>query len=263
MPLLIGGATTSRQHTAVKIAPDYSQAVVHVLDASRSVNVVSDLLSAERRGELDRRESRRAGEAPRGRTPAARRSPCSRSRTRAPTRIGSRSRRARSRRRRFLGRRVVDDVRVEDLVPYIDWTFFFSAWDLKGRYPKILDDPKQGAAARDLYDNGRRLLDEIIAKRWLTPRAVYGFWPARSEGDDIVLYAGEDLAKEIVRFPMLRQQAVAARREAEPRPVGFHRPGRRRGRRSPRRLRRHERQPRRTRSPSASRRTTTTTARSW
>ncbi len=110
----------------------------------------------------------------------------------------------------FLGRRVVDDVRVEDLVPYIDWTFFFSAWDLAGKFPKILDDPKVGAAARDLYDNGRRLLDEVIAKRWLTPRAVYGFWPARSEGDDIVLYEGEDLAREITRFPMLRQQSVQA-----------------------------------------------------
>jgi 5-methyltetrahydrofolate--homocysteine methyltransferase len=108
----------------------------------------------------------------------------------------------------FLGRRLVDDVRVEDLVPYIDWTFFFSAWDLAGKFPKILDDPKVGAAARDLYENGRRLLDEVIAKRWLSPRAVYGFWPARSLGDDIVLYGAEDLAQEIVRFPMLRQQSI-------------------------------------------------------
>ena len=190
-----------------------------------------------------RRESRRAGEAPRAARRPAGEAAARRSRRRAPTRHGSSSGRARSRRPRFLGRRVVDDVRVEDLVPYIDWTFLFSAWDLKGRFPKILDDPKQGAAARDLYDNARRLLDEIIAKRWLTPRAVYGFWPARSQGDDIVLYEGRGPgAKEVVRFPMLRQQARAARREAEPRPLGFHRPGASGGRRPPRRLRRHERQ---------------------
>ena len=207
MPLLIGGATTSRQHTAVKIAPHYSQAVVHVLDASRSVNVVSDLLSEERRPQLvtanhAEQEKLRALHAGRQEKPllslAAARAHAEHL-SFAPGDLPKPS---------FLGRRLVEDVRVEDLVPYIDWTFFFSAWDMKGRYPKILDDPRQGEAARDLYDNGRRLLDEIIAKRWLTPRAVYGFWPARSEGDDIVLYAGEDLTKEVVRFPMLRQQAV-------------------------------------------------------
>ncbi len=207
IPLLIGGATTSRQHTAVKIAPGYSEAVVHVLDASRSVNVVSDLLSDERRPKLVaanrvEQEKLRALHAGRQEKPLLSLADARGHAERIAFTPGSVPTPA------FLGRRLVDDVRVEDLVPYIDWTFFFSAWDMKGRYPKILDDPKQGEAARDLYDNGRRLLDEIIAKRWLTPRAVYGFWPARSEGDDIVLYVGEDLAKELVRFPMLRQQAV-------------------------------------------------------
>ena len=108
----------------------------------------------------------------------------------------------------FLGRRIVDDITVADLDPFIDWTFFFSAWDLKGKYPKILDDPRLGEAARDLFENGRELLDEIIEKRWLEPRGVYGFWPSRRDGDDIVLYDDEDLASEISRFPMLRQQSV-------------------------------------------------------
>jgi 5-methyltetrahydrofolate--homocysteine methyltransferase len=207
VPLLIGGATTSRQHTAVKIAPHYTQAVVHVLDASRSVNVVSDLLSEDRREAFisvtrDEQEKLRALHAGRQEKPllpiAAARENAGRvafDATTTPTPA-------------FLGRRLVDDVRVEDLVPYIDWTFFFSAWDLAGKFPKILDDPKVGAAARDLYENGRRLLDEVISKRWLSPRAVYGFWPARSLGDDIVLYGAEDLAQEIVRFPMLRQQSI-------------------------------------------------------
>jgi len=109
----------------------------------------------------------------------------------------------------FLGRRVVDDVTVADLDPFIDWTFFFSTWDLKGKYPKILDDPKVGAAARELFDHGRALLDEIIEKQWLRPRGVYGFWPARREGDDLVLFADEDLSGEVARFPMLRQQSIA------------------------------------------------------
>ncbi|MFO0690213.1 MAG: methionine synthase [Myxococcota bacterium] len=208
VPLLIGGATTSRQHTAVKIAPHYGEPVIHVLDASRSVNVVSDLLSSERKaafvaGIRDEQEKLRALHAGRQEKPML---PLVDARANAERLDFGPAKRAP--RPSFLGRRVVDDVSLEDLVPYIDWTFFFSAWDLAGKFPKILDDPKIGAAARDLYENGRRLLDEIVAKRWLTPRAVYGFWPARSVGDDIVLYEGEDLARERVRFPMLRQQAV-------------------------------------------------------
>ncbi len=213
LPLLIGGATTSRQHTAVKIAPNYSQPVIHVLDASRSVNVVSDLLSAERRGPFiagiqDEQEKLRALHAGRQEKPLL---PLAAARANA-ARLAFDE--ATSPTPSFLGRRLVDDVRVEDLVPYIDWTFFFSAWDLAGKFPKILDDPRVGAAARDLYDAGRQLLDEVIEKRWLTPRAAYGFWPARSDGDDIVLYAAEDLASEIARFPMLRQQAIQAEGKA-------------------------------------------------
>jgi 5-methyltetrahydrofolate--homocysteine methyltransferase len=207
LPLLIGGATTSRQHTAVKIAPHYSHPVVHVLDASRSVGVVSDLLSDDRRPVLDsanreEQEKLRALHAGRKEKPLL---PIAEARANAAALAFTPDTTARP---AFLGRRVVEDVTVADLEPYIDWTFFFSTWDLKGKYPKILDDPKQGAAARELFEHGRELLDEIRDKRWLNPRAVYGFWPARRDGDDIVLYADEDLSGEVARFPMLRQQSI-------------------------------------------------------
>ncbi|MEZ4355137.1 MAG: methionine synthase [Myxococcota bacterium] len=207
LPLLIGGATTSRQHTAVKIAPHYTHPVVHVLDASRSVNVVSDLLSAERRPKLveanaAEQEKLRALHAGRQEKPLLSIADARENAARldfahpAPPRPD------------FLGRRVVEDVTAADLDPYIDWSFFFTTWELAGKYPKILDDPKVGAAARELFEHGREMLDQLIAERWLTPRGVYGFWPARREGDDVVLFADEDLAREVARFPMLRQQAV-------------------------------------------------------
>ncbi len=206
IPLLIGGATTSRQHTAVKIAPGYGQPVVHVLDASRSVNVVSDLLSDERRdgfvaANREDQEKLRAVFEGRQQKPLL---SIDQARGNA---AGIDFREAPPARPAFLGRRVVDDVAVADLVPFIDWSFFFSAWDLKGRFPKILDDPRIGAAARELYDHARALLQEIIDHGWLAPRGVYGFWPARRDGDDLVLYADESLAEPSARFPMLRQQA--------------------------------------------------------
>jgi 5-methyltetrahydrofolate--homocysteine methyltransferase len=110
----------------------------------------------------------------------------------------------------FLGPRVVDDVSLADLVDYIDWTFFFAAWELKGRFPKILDHPEQGAAARELYEHGRALLERLIAEGRLRARAVYGFWPAAHDGDDLVLYGDAGRSAELARFPMLRQQQLAA-----------------------------------------------------
>jgi 5-methyltetrahydrofolate--homocysteine methyltransferase len=109
----------------------------------------------------------------------------------------------------FLGRRVID-VPLEELVPFIDWTFFFSAWELKGRFPAILDHPEYGSAARELYDNARVLLDRILSEKLLTARAAYGFWPAASEGDDIVVFADEQRTGELLRFNMLRQQELIA-----------------------------------------------------
>ncbi|HLB04827.1 MAG TPA: methionine synthase [Gaiellaceae bacterium] len=204
LPLLIGGATTSRQHTAVKIAPEYGQPTVHVLDASRVVGVVGDLLNPLRRGRLDtdnrvEQERLRALHAERQRKPLL------------PYRAAAANRTAIEWRREdlsepsFTGARAVEPS-LEELRGYIDWTFFFHAWELKGRFPAILDHPEQGAAARDLFDAANELLDEIVAGELLQARGVYGFWPAVAEGDDLVL-DGAGLEDGDVRFPMLRQQA--------------------------------------------------------
>jgi 5-methyltetrahydrofolate--homocysteine methyltransferase len=191
LPLLIGGATTSRQHTAVRIAPAYSQPVVHVLDASRVVRVVSDLLDPERRARLDV-ENRDDQERLRDLHAEKERKPL------LPLV------RARENRRRaafddlpvpeFTGRRLVEPD-LATLRAYIDWQFFFHAWELKGKFPAILDQP----AARELFDDAERLLDRIVDERLLTARGVFGFWAASSDGDDVVLDEG-------TRFCFLRQQ---------------------------------------------------------
>ena len=193
LPLLIGGATTSRQHTAVKIAPSYSMPTVHVLDAARVVGVVSNLLDPDRRSDLDhsnRAEQERLRElhSERQRRPLL------------P--IGA----ARQNRERvefdglsepsFTGTRLVEP-KLETLRDYIDWQFFFHAWELKGKFPAILEQP----VARDLYDDATGLLATIMDERLLRARGVYGFWPARTEGDDITLSNG-------VRFHLLRQQTA-------------------------------------------------------
>ena len=209
MPLLIGGATTSRQHTAVKIAPAFDGSTVHVADASRVVDVVSGLLNPERRTGFDadnRADQARLREqfARRGRRKLAtwaeaRANPFRTDWDAADLPVPA-----------FSGRRSIEPA-LEELTPFIDWTFFFAAWELKGRFPAILDDPAQGAAARELYDHARELLAEIVAARSLTARGVYGFWPARADGDDVVLHDPETSpaaggGAELVRFPMLRQQ---------------------------------------------------------
>ncbi len=205
LPLLIGGATTSRQHTAVKIAPQYDQPTVHVLDASRVVGVMSNLLDPKRRevfqsenaGNQERLRKLHEAKLERPLIPYAeaweQRTPV----TFRPEEVPAPP---------FLGRRVLSELPLERLVPYIDWTFFFSAWELRGRHPAILDDPKLGEAARELFDHGRALLDEIVHDVALRARGVYGFWPAASDGDDIVLFDDEARGRELVRFPMLRQQ---------------------------------------------------------
>jgi 5-methyltetrahydrofolate--homocysteine methyltransferase len=207
VPLLIGGATTSRAHTAVKIAPAYDNSTVHVLDASRVVNVVSDLLSPERRPALD---AKNRSEQEKSRKLFEHRQ------NRELISLGIARENAAPIEWRsedvllpaFTGRRVIDDVSLEEIAPYIDWTFFFSAWELKGKFPKVLDHERYGAAARELYDHGRALLDRIISEQLLTPRGVYGFWPANQDGDDIVVWNDEARSREHLRFHMLRQQAT-------------------------------------------------------
>jgi 5-methyltetrahydrofolate--homocysteine methyltransferase len=206
LPLLIGGATTSKQHTAVKIATEYAGSTLHVLDASRVVGVVSDLLDEERRKELDERNR-----AEQQRLRAIHR--LKRDKPLLPlaqananhVRIDWRA--ADVPTPDFLGRRVVE-VPLDTLTRYIDWTFFFTAWELKGSFPKILDHPRYGEAARELYANATALLDRIIAENLLVARGVYGFWPAASEDGDIIVYRDEGRRGELLRFNMLRQQRI-------------------------------------------------------
>jgi 5-methyltetrahydrofolate--homocysteine methyltransferase len=208
VPLLIGGATTSPQHTAVKISHEYGGPVVHVLDASRAVDVVSSLLG-EKRGEFDR-ANREGQETTRRKYAGRRQKPL----------LTIQQARANGFKYDwdehviatpwFLGRRYLDDVPLADLAAFIDWTFFFTAWELKGRFPAILDHPTYGSAARELYEHAQGLLKRIIDGRLLTARGVYGFWPANTVGDDIVLYTNESRREELMRLPMLRQQEVIA-----------------------------------------------------
>jgi 5-methyltetrahydrofolate--homocysteine methyltransferase len=208
IPLLIGGATTSRQHTAVKIAPEYSGPVIHVLDASRAVDVVSSVLGGKREAfdRTNREEQAQTREKYAGR----REKPLlSYEAARANALkydwdhhvIASPS---------FVGRRHLDDVPLAEIATFIDWTFFFSAWELKGRFPGILDHPEYGRAARELYEHAQQLLRRIVDERLLTARASYGFWPANSDGDDIVLYTDDSRRTELARLPMLRQQEIIA-----------------------------------------------------
>ena len=206
LPLLIGGATTSRQHTAVKIAPKFSDTTIHVLDASRAVGVVAGLLDAEQRPRLD--QENRAKQAQLRAIHESRQekplTPLAEARAR-PFAIDWRGDDIAV--PDFTGVRVIDDLPLSELVPHIDWTFFFTAWELKGSFPKILKSAKYGEAARDLYANGRELLEQIVEAGTLRARGSYGFWPANADGDDLVLFADEARRKELLRFSMLRQQS--------------------------------------------------------
>jgi 5-methyltetrahydrofolate--homocysteine methyltransferase len=202
LPLLIGGATTSRTHTAVKIAPAYKGPTIYVTDASRAVPVVQKLLGAERDAlvaetkadQFAARESYLAGQDKRPRLPisvARKRAPKLEYHPVKPS---------------FLGVRAFADYPLEELVPYIDWTPFFASWELIGRYPAILQDDIVGEAARNLYRDARAMLEQLVAEKWVKASGVIGFWPANRVGDDVVLWKTEKRASERARFHTLRQQ---------------------------------------------------------
>ncbi|HEU4365411.1 MAG TPA: vitamin B12 dependent-methionine synthase activation domain-containing protein, partial [Candidatus Krumholzibacteria bacterium] len=207
LPLLIGGATTSVAHTAVKIDPEYDHEVIHVLDASRAVGVVSRVLGDETRAHHaarvkdEYRAIRTAREASQGESKLlsiadarARREPLDFAKAApAPT---------------FLGTRTFEDYPLADLVERIDWTPFFQTWELRGRFPAILDDPVVGEHARSLYDDARTLLGAMVQGRTLSARAVIGFFPAASRGDDVVLYEDAARARVARTLHFLRQQAA-------------------------------------------------------
>jgi len=207
LPLLIGGATTSKIHTAVKIAPSYDQPVVYVPDASRAVGVVGKLLSNTHRdgyaAEVDAeytrmRERHAAGQKDSRRVPIdkarANRIPLDWSGAYVPPRPS------------FTGLKVFEDFDLAELAACIDWTPFFQTWELAGKYPDILDDPKVGEAARSLFDDAQAMLEQAVAEKWTTPRAVIGFWPANAVGDDIEVYAGDDRKDVRAILHCLRQQ---------------------------------------------------------
>jgi len=207
IPLLIGGATTSRVHTAVKIHPQYASGqTVHVHDASRAVNVVSALLSPEQRpayiadirAEYQKVADKHAqGEADKQRLPLDKarangfKTDWSALTPPKPS---------------FLGTRVFENVDLSELARHIDWTPFFQTWELKGRYPQILEDKDQGTAARQLYDDAQKMLAEILKKTWFRPKGIIGFWPANAVGDDIKLFTDETRSAELATFYTLRQQ---------------------------------------------------------
>jgi 5-methyltetrahydrofolate--homocysteine methyltransferase len=207
IPLLIGGATTSRVHTAVKINPNYAKGqTVYVTDASRAVGVVSSLLSQDNRADyaatvraeyIKVAEAHARAERDKQRLPLAKarenffRIDFSDYRVAKPT---------------FTGVRTISTQSLAELVPYIDWTPFFQTWELKGRYPQILDDEKQGTAARQLFTDAQAMLKRIIDERWFQAKAVIGLWPANAVGDDIHLYGGESRQETVAIFHTLRQQ---------------------------------------------------------
>jgi 5-methyltetrahydrofolate--homocysteine methyltransferase len=205
LPLLIGGATTSAKHTAVKIAPAYHETVIHVKDASRCVGVVDRLTKPDQKTELDR-NNRQAQQRDR--------ESYSRRKDRKLVLY------AEALKRRYsiawdqsqisqpsvLGPRVLHSVPLERIIPYIDWSPFFMTWELPGKYPGILSHPEVGPAARELFADAQKLLERIVREKLLTAHGVYGFFPANADGDDVVVYTDESRTQERLRFHMLRQQ---------------------------------------------------------
>ncbi len=211
LPLLIGGATTSRVHTAVKIDPNYRRGqTIHVLDASRAVGVASKLLGEGKVPYVDeiRNEYQKVADGHARGLAAKRRISLSQARADrfaidwagyAPPRPT------------FLGTRAFKNVPIADLVPFIDWTPFFATWEIKGTYPLLLEDAKVGEAARALFGDANKMLADIVARRWLTANGVVGFWPANADGDDIIVYADQDRQVERTRLFTLRQQIARTR----------------------------------------------------
>ncbi|MDG2270450.1 MAG: methionine synthase, partial [Alphaproteobacteria bacterium] len=208
LPLLIGGATTSRLHTAVKIAPGYDNPVIHVNDASKAVGVMSNLLSETARDDFvagirDEYEAARVKHAGSGR------------KSKRQTIAGARANKAPidwsdfvAPVPSFLGTRSFQAYDLNELRDFIDWTPFFRTWELAGKYPDILEDEVVGEAARELFEDAQQMLDRMFAENWLVPRAVVGFWPANAVGDDIAIYDGEGNGAKLAMVRTLRQQMM-------------------------------------------------------
>jgi 5-methyltetrahydrofolate--homocysteine methyltransferase len=215
VPLLIGGATTSRIHTAVKIAPSYDEPVVHVLDASRAVGVVGSLVSQGLRAAFAAEHKREQDSARHQYLNRQTQVPLISLEEARQRRLAlDWSKNGRPAEPSFIGIRTLNDFPLSQIVSFIDWSPLFHTWEMKGIYPAIFEDKNIGAKARELFDDARRLLDRIIADRSLRARGVYGFWPAASVGDDIEIYQDESRTKVLGVFHTLRQQTRKASGES-------------------------------------------------
>ncbi len=205
IPLLIGGATTSKRHTAVKIAPSYQHETIHVVDASRAVPVVGALMKPETRQALDAQNRMEQAEIRK------------QFENRAGTQLLTYDEAVRHKLHtewddhhiaipEFIGRRALKDFPLSELVPFVDWSPFFHTWEMRGRYPDLLSDPARGPAARELFANAQELLKKIVDEKLFSAQGVYGFYPANSDGDDIIVYADVTRTKELARLHTLRQQ---------------------------------------------------------
>ena len=205
IPLIVGGATTSEKHTAVKIAPQFEQTVVHVGDASLSVPVMESLLDADKKLEFDAK-NRAAQQRDREMFAKRQQKKLASYEQAVAHRFQTDWKTVEISRPSFTGTKLLRDFPLEKIIPYIDWSPLFLTWELRGKYPKIFDDPNLGTEARKLFDSAQELLGQLIAEKQLKAHGVYGFWPANSVGDDIVLYTDESRDQELTRFHTLRQQ---------------------------------------------------------
>jgi len=206
-PLLIGGATTSPKHTAIKIAPEYNEPIIRVRDASRVSNVIGDLLNKDKKRSFVEKNKKKQKKLRLNYE------------TNIDTKILSNKEAYDNRLSidweneeiavpSFTGRKHIINFPIEEIRKYIDWTFFFKAWQMRGTYPRIINDPVKGRIARELFNNANKMLDEIIEKKLLQANVAYGFWPANSEKNDIILYKNKKRTGELTRFNMLRQRKI-------------------------------------------------------
>jgi len=206
IPLLIGGATTSKQHTAIKIASiDYSFPIIHVKDASRVSDVVGKLIDSSRVGKF-KKENADEQEVIRNKYGEISKNPTIPLEEVRKNKFNTDWNSMEIPQIPFVGSKIIENVPLLELTNYIDWTFFFTSWDIPRRYPKVLDDERYGEAAKELYEDAQMILRRIVKENIFTVNISYGFWPANSEGDDIIVYSDASRENEEARFNMLRQQ---------------------------------------------------------
>ncbi|MDC0243232.1 methionine synthase [Marine Group III euryarchaeote] len=206
-PLLIGGATTSPKHTAIKIAPEYDEPIIRVRDASRVSNVIGDLLNKDKKKTFVEKNEKKQKKLRLNYESNINTEILSNEEA-YDNRLNINWENEEIAVPSFTGRKHIIDFSIEEIRNYIDWTFFFKAWQMRGTYPRIINDPVKGKVAKELFNNANKMLNEIIGKKLLQANVAYGFWPANSEKNDIILYKNEKRTDELTRFNMLRQRKI-------------------------------------------------------